>query len=416
MKVKSIVMLTLVTILALPATGAWAKGKGPKKPKGPKHVTVNADGSADYADIQTAVDDVPDGTRIRVEPGTYSGFVVEGRRNLKIEAKGKHHEAEVVVSGSVSPPTYRGTNSLTIGVIDSTKIEISGLKVEAGLADWFTIAYFNSTGKIKNSEVSGNTDSANPGNGIAAFGISSPGTVTIENNYVHGYGKIGILVNSWDPVAGNYVPGGMHARVKKNVIVGTDFADYWRVQDGIQVTFGGSADIEDNDISRNFQSETDQYGYTYRTCDGILLYDAHHVKTKHNDIYDNQRGITIRHAVGEAKLEHDKIEDNLHGIDSYTEETSAITVKHAKVKYCWYGARIWDTDGILFDHCHIEENGYGIWAIGSGYDLTAAGFTHCHIIKNLEADVWQAYNTLVFQKVKYDTYVNWLDTGVLVED
>ena len=195
-------MLTLVAMLILPATGAWAKGpkepKGPKGPKGPKHITVDDDRPADYADIQAAIDSEPDGTEIRVAPGTYNGFLVDGRHNLKIEGEGKHNKGDVIVTGSVSAATYKGTFPLTIGVKDSTKIEITGLTVQAGLTDPFTIAYFNSTGKVKNNEVSGNTGSSRPGNAIAVFGSSSPGTasVTIESNFIHHYGKIGILVNS----------------------------------------------------------------------------------------------------------------------------------------------------------------------------------------------------------------------------
>ena len=105
------------------------------------------------------------------------------------------------------------------------------------------------------------------------------------------------------------MPDGIHAKIKKNVIVGTDFADYYRVQDGIQINWGGSADIEDNDISRNFQTVVptidNPSGLTYWTCSGILLYGAHEVKAKHDDIYNNGRGITIRYRNGKTnRREH----------------------------------------------------------------------------------------------------------------
>lgn len=377
-----------------------------------KKVTVDDDiGLGDYSDIQEAINGELDGTDIEVMPGTYSGFTVVRRHDLKIKGKKgeKHDPGVVIVTGSVEPAlvTYRGTDSLTIGVVESTKIEISGFIVQAGFTDPFTIAYFNSTGKVKNNEVSGNTGDGNPGNSIAAFGITSPGTVKIEHNFIHDYGKIGILVNSWDPTAGAYVSGGIYAEIKHNVIIGTDFIDYYRVQDGIQVTYGGSAKIEDNNISRNFQT-----GGSYWTCDGILITDAFEVETKKNKIYDNQMGITIQKYVTYAKLEDDDIEYNGWGIYTWNWIASIIEVKKAKIKQNEIGWINYDTDGIVFEHCHIEKNTYGLYDVGfytGGLILNpTATFNNCKITKNTDYDVIQrsSLNTLVFHKTKYDTYYN----------
>jgi len=448
-------MLTLVVMLVLPTASAWSKApkghKAPKAPKGPKHVTVDDDGPADYDNIQDAIDAAPRVTRISVAPGEYGGFVVENRKNLKIERKGKHDTSPVIVTGAVSVSTYKGTFPLTIGVVNSTHVEISGFTVEAASTDPFTIAYFNSTGKIKNNEVYGNTGSELPGNAIAAFGTSGHGTVTIEGNYVHDYGKIGILVNArrrpyfGDDDSDNfaeveadkneYEPDGIHARIKKNMILGTDFypylgyASYDRVQDGIQVVGGASADIEDNDISGNFQSTDSEF-----SCDGILLVDAYKVKTKHNNIRDNwygihiqQHRIPIQDYISETKLEHDNIEYNVFGIAASSLIPGDIHVKHAKIKYnYWYGIRIDDTDGILFDHCDIQENWSGLLALGWGSydtiaDYPAAAFTHCNITNNLDTDVANLSHTLVFEKVEYDRYFNdsleyYLQTNFLFED
>ena len=392
-------VLTAFVMMPLPL-----EGKGPKF----NEVTVDDDGPADYTNIQTAIDSEPDQTKIKVEPGTYGGFVVDGRSDLKIE--GKNKEGDVILTGSVSPTTYRGTYSLTIGVIDSTNIQIKKFTVQAGNTDPFTIAYFNSTGKVKDNDVGGNTGNANPGNGIAAFGITSPGEVKIEKNYIHDYGKIGILVNSWDHGTGAYVPGGIYAEIKDNTIIGTDFANPNRVQDGIQVTYGGSAKIEKNDISGNFQT-----GGSAWTCDGIMLYDAHKVETKNNTIYNNQMGIAIQKYVFYAKLESDKIEENEWGIYTWNWIPSTIEVKKAKVKENEYGWVNWDTDGIVFNNCNLEENETGMSA--SAYLTTnpTATFNNCKIINNTVMDVEHDSNTLVFHKTKYDTYANY-GGGVLIED
>lgn len=410
-----IVVAMVLTAFVMMPFPVGAKGGG-------KHneVTVDDDGPADYTDIQVAIDSEPDGTKIKVQPGTYGGFVVDNRNDLKIE--GKNKDGDVIVTESVSVPTYRDTYSLTIGVVDSTKIEIKKLTVLAGNTDPFTIAYFNSTGKVKENDVGGNTGNVNPGNGIAAFGISSPGEVKIEKNHVHDYGKVGILVNSWDEDSGVFVPGGIYAKIKDNTIVGTDFADYFRVQDGIQVNYGGSAKIEKNDISGNFQTgtytdpETDlDYSGSYWSCDGILLFDAYEVETKHNKIYNNQMGITIQKYVNNAKLEHDDINNNQYGIYTWNWIPSTIEVKHAKIKENDYGLRNWDTNGIVFDHCHIEKNEFGIFASAWSTENPTATFNHCKIKKNLDTDVTHGRNTLVFHKTKYNTYVN-IGEGVLIED
>ncbi len=393
---------TLVVLLA-----AFVFLAGPATAEPADIIVDDDDPAADYSDIQDAIDNEPDGSRIKVMPGTYLGFVVDARDDLKIEAIG---EGGAIVTGSVQVSTYRATDSLTIGVVDSTDIEITNFTVQAGDTDPFTIAYFDSTGKVKHNDVGGNTDNANPGNAIAAFGISSPGTVEIKHNDVHDYGKIGILVNSWDPGAGDFVPSGIHAEITHNTITGTDFADYYRVQDGIQVTYGGSADIEQNDISGNFQS-----GGSRWTCDGIMAYDADQVKTKGNEVYNNQMGIAIQKYVNNAELTHDKIEQNEWGIYTWNWIPSVIEVKHAKITENDYGWVNWDTDGIVFEHCKLQENIWGMYASASSTVNPVATFNHCDITKNTDIDVEHDSNTLVFNKTKYDTYANY-GGGVLIED
>jgi len=379
-------------------------------PKGIKLVVDAVNGP--YLDIQSAIDVASDGDTIEVMSGTYDGFKVEARSCLKIGAK---KSEIVIVTGSVSISTYRGTYSLTIGVVDSTNIEISHFIVQAGYTDPFSIAYFNSTGKVKHNDVGGNTGQANPGNSIAAFGFTSPGTVTIEHNYIHDYGKIGVLVNSWNPSASAYVPGGIHAEIKHNTIVGTDFAEYFRVQDGIQVTYGGSADIEHNDISGNFQTGGSEW-----TCDGMMCYDAHLVTTKKNKLYNNQMGIAIQKYVNDLKIGDDDIKGNEWGLYTWNWVPSTIEVNKAKIKENEYGWVNWDTDGIVFDNCKLEKNIYGLYNggynIGSSTNPTAT-FNNCKITKNTDYDVLQgsSTNTLVFFKTKYDTYYNY-GGGILIEN
>jgi len=286
-------------------------------------VTVDDDGPADYADIQAAIDGESDETDIEVMPGTYAGFTVVNRYDLKIKGKkGKKDDlnSDVVVTGSVTAASYRGTYSLTIGVVDSIKIDISNFIVVAGNTDPFTIAYFDSTGKVKDNDITGPLGNSNPGNGIAAFGISSPGKVKIEKNYIHDYGKIGILVNSWNPAAGAYVPGGIYAEIKKNTIMGTDLGEYYRVQDGIQITNGGSAKIEDNDISGKLPKLVGPIGPVMGYCSTIPLKS----RQKRTISLTIKWGLRFKSSWTSQKIGDDKIEYNEWGIYTWNWVASII--------------------------------------------------------------------------------------------
>ncbi|MBW2021183.1 MAG: right-handed parallel beta-helix repeat-containing protein, partial [Deltaproteobacteria bacterium] len=151
------------------------------------------------------------------------------------------------------------------------------------------------------------------------------------------------------------------------------------------------------------------------TCDGIMLYDAEEVETKHNKIYDNDYGIAIQKYVNYAKLEHDDIKNNGWGIYTYNWIASTILVKHAKIKENEYGWINWDTDGITFEKCHIEKNEVGFYASAWSTTNPTAVFSDCKIVKNTVMDVEHDSNTLIFTKVKYDTYLN-NGGGVLIED
>ena len=406
LKMKALVVFG-IAILIMPMGFAIMCGNETTTNK----VTVDDDGDADYYNIQDAIDNEPDGTKIKVFPGSYNGFVVNGRNNLKIEAKRKSGE-NVIVTGSSLVETYAGTFSVTIGVIDSKNIEISKFTVIAGLTDQLTIAYFDSTGKVKGNDVGGNIDASGPpGNAIAAFGITSPGTVTIEKNYVHDYGRIGILVNGWKPGTGSIMDG-IHAKIKKNTIVGTDYAASNRRQDGIQVYCGGSADIEHNDISKNFLTVgNNNYG------NGIYIQQAYQVNTKNNKIYNNMIGINIFKFVNNAKLNHDNIKDNsFAGIRTYGWlGGSVVEVKNTNVKGSEYGLINYFTDGLVFNKCKFKENSYGIFHGGSPSGSTAT-FNKCKITKNTIYDIMQGHflNTLILHKTNYDTYFN-MGGGSLIE-
>jgi hypothetical protein len=96
--------------------------------------------------------------------------------------------------------------------------------------------------------------------------------------------------------------------------------------------------------------------------------------------------------------------------------TSEIRLSHSHSHSRSPLSAYWETDFIVFEHCHIEKNETGISTQGIFTAYSIATFKHCNITKNTLIDVEYAYYTLMFEKVKYDTYDNWQNTGLLIEN
>jgi hypothetical protein len=108
-------------------------------------------------------------------------------------------------------------------------------------------------------------------------------SVTIRRNTVTDYQKTGILVN-----------GSVSATIRNNLVTGAGAITYI-AQNGIQVGFGATASLVDNDVSRN------NYTPPKVTACGLLIYKAggvsgatksgiSYVKAE-NDFHNNEQNI-----------------------------------------------------------------------------------------------------------------------------
>ena len=159
------------------------------------------------------------------------------------------------------------------------------------------ILFDGASGSIKDNIVTNINQGASgcqEGNGIevrdAPFGDTHPDTeyVPIADNVVMGYQKTGILGN-----------GDVFVTITGNTVVGLGPVPYI-AQNGIQVGFGGTGEVEDNDISGNAYSKCSIQDPAQTDCvpwvsAGLLLYDvdANAVKHSSNHFRDNQRNLLL---------------------------------------------------------------------------------------------------------------------------
>ena len=179
------------------------------------------------------------------------------------------------------------------------RITTSGLKdtCDGGDARLRGILFDGASGSIRDNTVTNINQGASgcqEGNGIevrdAPFDDTHPDTeyVTIADNTVTGYQKTGIVGN-----------GDVFVTITGNTVVGLGPVPYI-AQNGIQIGFNGTGEVEDNDISGNHYSKCSNRDAAQTGCvpwvsAGLLLYDvdANSVKHSQNHFRDNQRNLLL---------------------------------------------------------------------------------------------------------------------------
>lgn len=97
---------------------------------------------------------------------------------------------------------------------------------------------------------------------------------TLSNTTIWNYQKNGVVISGV----------GASASVLNNTVTGQGAVD-WIAQNGIQVSFGGSALITGNTVSGN-----DYTPKSFVAC-GLLYFDAGGVKASNNDLFGNERNV-----------------------------------------------------------------------------------------------------------------------------
>lgn len=218
--------------------------------------------------IQDAVNAAGDGDTIEVCAGTYEEqVVIDGFTGLTLVAAS---------TPTVQPPV--NAKGAIIWVKNSTDVTIDGFKVDgaehfasgcrSGDDRMFGIYYLNSSGTIKNNEVTRirhtPIDGCQEGLGIYAKDDNNDGVtsqVEIANNTVTDYQKNGITCNVT----------GTECTILDNVVTGSG-PGVPIAQNGIQVGFGASFDkIEGNFVTDHIYTQSASKGWV---ATGILIYKA----------------------------------------------------------------------------------------------------------------------------------------------
>jgi len=231
-----------------------------------------------FATIQQAIDASPDGTIIKICPGTYreqpeitkalnlQGIVYAGTDRVIIAPP---------VAGVVSN-TVDVDSSVAIAaqmwVHDTTGVSISNITVDgtgnsiADCTDLQGILFENASGTVNHVAVRNETLGAGLGGCQSGQGIyvmtaaGNTSSVTVQNSSVHNYQKNGIVghdAGTTLTATGNFVQG--------SGVVASGAA----AQNGIELAFGAAGKISSNTVTDNIYGDT-----TIADSANILLYDA----------------------------------------------------------------------------------------------------------------------------------------------
>ncbi|MBI5379927.1 MAG: right-handed parallel beta-helix repeat-containing protein, partial [Nitrospirae bacterium] len=291
-------------------------------------LVVDDDGAqcpgAGYVSIQAAVNAAAPNATIRVCPGTYDEQVIITKR-LKLKG-----DNGAVVKPS---PMAANTTSLSFGaaaiaaailVMDTTNVTLEGLTVDgsgSGIVcgpNMIGIYYRNASGKVKDAAV--RHMKSLPGgegcqSGLGIFvqsGAGGTAKVEVENSSVHDYQKNGITGNG----------SGTELKAKGNVVTGIG-PTTGAGQNGIQIGYGATGEIEDNKVMNHIWSPCVSVAACEWIATNILIYDSDDVKIAKNTAGKSQTGIYLQGNRGKVEGNHVFDTDIFDGLVLFGDDNKA---------------------------------------------------------------------------------------------
>ena len=204
-----------------------------------------------------------------------NGFTLDGAGNTitAVDPSGGHFLGAVV------------QNDGPFAVVKNLTIDTNALAnvCDGGAARLRGILFDGASGIIKDNTVLNINQGASgcqEGNGIEVRNVPFEAggvdvLVWISGNTVTNYQKTGIVTN-----------GSVAATILGNIITGVGPVNYI-AQNGIQIGFGGTAIVEENEMSGN-----DYTPKSYVSC-GLLMYDADGVRASQNHYANNERNVCV---------------------------------------------------------------------------------------------------------------------------
>jgi parallel beta-helix repeat protein len=310
------------------------------------------DPDAQFTSIQAAVNAAQNGDHIEVFAGTYHEQVIIPSKlnNVDIFGVGNRENVRIAPTNFTADPTTQAVVHVNgARNIDIHNFLITGSSAPAAAANG---AYYgvlvdnggsadvsgNHITTIRDLPLSGNQQGIGVQYGFtdSMGNVLSSGKGETENNLIDDYQKGGVVV----------IGAQSKAEVEGNTIVGAGPTTVI-AQNGIQVSNGAKAEIEDNSVSGN------NYTVTTTVAVGILLFGAaDNVEIEGNTVFGNNEGIllyfTNRSEIEDNHSHHNtnngialfqsnrnKIEDNnvdhngLDGINIDTSNNNSITDNEA---------------------------------------------------------------------------------------
>lgn len=260
--------------------------------------------TAVFTTIQAAVNAANPGDTIRVCPGTYPEQV-EIRKPLIV--RGDNLVVVTSPGGGVVPntsSTFSGFPTAAIILVENTeRVTIENITVDGannGIAgctpDLIGIYYRNASGTVnfaavKNIKLAAGLEGCQSGQAISvqtSSGLSS--VLTVQNSSIHDYQKTGILANE---------PGTI-LTARSNSVMGIGPTDDI-AQNGIQVAFGATGNVEANNVINHIYSLcTDATTNCFASAGIIVASDrsdpdavTKNLRIQNNVVGKNQVGIFI---------------------------------------------------------------------------------------------------------------------------
>jgi len=240
-----------------------------------------------YNTIQAAITAASSGETINVAAGTYIEALYIDK---ELTLTGAGRDITTIQAPTVLP-SYAwnsGVNSLV--AIDTTTVDISGFKIDGlhkgdGGDQFVGVHFWQSSGSIKDSKITGFRDNILGGDqdgfGILVnheWDVSFTQLVTIEGNTIDDYQKGGIVVTEMDS----------NATIKSNIVTGQGpTIDGQIAQNGIQIGYGAGGTIENNIVTAH------DYTPTSWSASGILLTGTDGVAIRLNNVNNNEVGISL---------------------------------------------------------------------------------------------------------------------------
>jgi parallel beta-helix repeat protein len=309
--------LGLLIFAAVVAAGVFAFGAGPVNAA---TLTVGCSGSS-YPTVQAAVTAANPGDTILVCPGTYTEQVTipAGKNNLTLRSR-------TPLAAIIKAPTLMLTPKAIVRVNGARNVSILAFTITGpGSGPCDSLEYGvrvdnGGSAAIRDNHITEIRDNPFGGcqNGIGIqVGRASEaqtGSARIEGNFIEKYQKGGIVVSNT----------GSQADIEENLVKGVGPTGLI-AQNGIQISGGARANVEENEVSDNI--------YTPQTfvSTGILLFESGAVSVEENKVKRNDVNIYAFHTANPIITENKVSDGTFDGID-LTDGTSGAIVSHNRAR------------------------------------------------------------------------------------